>query len=58
LLIEDGGKGFDPHDTGKGMGLKNIAERTRILGGRLKLDSAPGRGVRIEITIPISAGQE
>jgi len=58
LLIEDGGKGFNPNDLGKGMGLKNIAERTRILGGRLKLDSAPGRGVRLEITIPISTGQE
>jgi PAS domain S-box-containing protein len=58
LLIEDGGKGFDPDKIGKGMGLKNIAERMRILGGQLKLESAPGSGVRIEITIPISAGQE
>jgi PAS domain S-box-containing protein len=58
LLIEDGGEGFNPDDVSKGMGLKNIAERTRILGGQLKLNSAPGRGVRIEITIPISAGQE
>ncbi|HSY43402.1 MAG TPA: PAS domain S-box protein [Candidatus Acidoferrum sp.] len=58
LLIEDGGKGFNPDDISKGMGLKNIAERTRILGGRLKLNAAPGEGVRIEITIPISAGQE
>jgi PAS domain S-box-containing protein len=58
LLIEDGGKGFDPNNLSKGMGLKNIAERTRILGGRLKLISAPGSGVRIEITIPILAGQE
>jgi signal transduction histidine kinase len=58
LLIEDGGKGFNPNDISKGMGLKNIAERTRIIGGRLKLDSAPGHGVRIEITIPISVRQE
>jgi PAS domain S-box-containing protein len=58
LLIEDDGQGFTPGITSKGMGLKNIAERARILGGRLKLDSAPGKGVRIEITIPISAGQE
>jgi PAS domain S-box-containing protein len=58
LLIEDGGKGFNPKDLSKGMGLKNIAERTRIIGGRLKLDSAPGHGVRIEITIPISVRQE
>jgi len=56
LIIEDDGRGFDPAQASKGMGLKNIAERTRILGGRLKLDAAPGRGARIEITIPISAG--
>jgi PAS domain S-box-containing protein len=58
LLIEDDGRGFDPAQASNGMGLKNIAERTRILGGRLKLDSAPGGGARIEITVPISAGQE
>jgi PAS domain S-box-containing protein len=58
LHIEDDGSGFNPEQTGSGMGLKNIAERARILGGRLKLDSAPRRGTRIEITIPISPGSE
>ncbi len=58
LAIEDDGCGFKAGGAGKGMGLKNIAERARILGGRLKLDSAPGRGTRLEITIPISAGPE
>jgi PAS domain S-box-containing protein len=54
LIIEDDGQGFDSKENSSGMGLKNIAERTRILGGKLKLDSTPGKGVRIEITIPIS----
>ena len=54
LIMEDDGNGFNPQDGSNGMGLKNIAERTRILGGKLKLDSAPGKGVQIEITIPIS----
>jgi signal transduction histidine kinase len=39
---------------GKGMGLKNIAERTRILNGTLAVDSQPGRGTRIVVTIPIA----
>ena len=58
LTIEDDGRGFNPENNGKGMGLKNIAERTRILGGQLKMDSRPGRGARLEITIPIRAEPE
>jgi PAS domain S-box-containing protein len=58
LVIEDDGIGFNPDEKAKGMGLNNMAERTRILGGRWKLDSTPGKGVRIEINIPISAKAE
>ncbi len=58
LVIEDDGMGFDPDEKAKGMGLKNMAERMRILGGQWKLDAAPGKGVRIEINIPISAKPE
>lgn len=55
LTIQDDGQGFDPSAARAGMGLKNISERALLLGGRLKLDAGPGRGVRIEITIPISS---
>ncbi|HEX3625169.1 MAG TPA: MASE1 domain-containing protein [Verrucomicrobiae bacterium] len=55
LVIEDDGRGFKPDEVRQGMGLKNIAERARILGGRLQLDSSPGHGVRIELAIPILA---
>ncbi|HXC37299.1 MAG TPA: PAS domain S-box protein, partial [Candidatus Acidoferrales bacterium] len=58
LVIEDDGRGFNPEEARQGMGLKNIAERARILGGRLKLDSTPGHGVRIELAIPISPKDE
>ncbi|HEY1661545.1 MAG TPA: PAS domain S-box protein [Verrucomicrobiae bacterium] len=58
LTIEDDGCGFNSKMTGKGMGLKNIAERSRILGGMLRVDSRPGRGTYIEIIIPISAEAE
>jgi len=56
LHIEDDGCGFkitSSLDAGKGLGLKNIVERVRILGGRLKVDSQPGQGTRIEVTIPV-----
>jgi PAS domain S-box-containing protein len=58
LVIEDDGRGFNVDEVRDGMGLKNIAERARILGGKLKLDSSPGRGVRIELAIPISPKEE
>jgi signal transduction histidine kinase len=58
LTISDDGHGFNVEKNGKGMGLKNIAERVRILGGKLKMDSQPNNGTRIEITIPISAEAE
>jgi PAS domain S-box-containing protein len=58
LKIEDDGCGFKTGkdgDGGKGLGLKNIAGRARMIGGKMKLDSEPDQGTRIEITIPISA---
>ncbi len=58
LVMADDGRGFNPGEKGKGMGLKNMNERARILGGRLKLDSTPGKGVRVEIIIPISPRPE
>src|SRR5690349_19977813 len=58
LVMADDGRGFNPEEKGKGMGLKNTAERTRIIGGRLKMNSTPGQGVRMEIIIPISPRPE
>jgi two-component system NarL family sensor kinase len=54
LRIADDGTGFEPGKPGggKGLGLKNIAERVRMLGGKLNVDSSPGKGTRIEVTIP------
>ena len=57
LRIEDDGGGFTPEalaENKKGLGLKNITERVRMLGGKLNLDSSPGKGTRIEVTIPIA----
>jgi signal transduction histidine kinase len=58
LKIEDEGCGFKigkDGDRRNGLGLKNIAERVRMLGGKIILDSQPDKGVRMEIAIPISA---
>ena len=56
LSIEDDGCGFEPQQTQvqeAGWGLLGIAERAALLGGHYELDSAPGQGTRIEVTIPL-----
>jgi PAS domain S-box-containing protein len=55
LRIEDDGCGFQTGRAGKGLGLKNIGERVRMLGGRCQIVSQPGQGTRIAVTIPIPA---
>lgn len=54
LLIEDDGQGFDPAQVPPGRyGLVGLNERARLLGGNLQLKSCPGRGTRLEVTIPL-----
>lgn len=56
LLIEDDGSGFDPrmirNPNRKTWGLLGMEERAALLGGKLKLQSHPGGGTRIEVRIP------
>lgn len=53
--VIDDGCGFDPDQpTPKGsMGLSSIRERTQLLGGTVTIASEPGRGVRIDLTVPL-----
>ena len=53
LDILDDGIGFDPGIDRHGhFGLSGMSEQSRLAGGELSLDSAPGRGVRLRLTIP------
>ncbi len=48
LEIEDNGRGFPyPASRGKGLGLINMEERLRALGGTLVVESTPGSGTRV-----------
>lgn len=52
--IRDWGVGFDPATVREGSyGLEGIRERTRLLGGRVTIESAPGEGTRIAVEFPI-----
>jgi PAS domain S-box-containing protein len=56
LQIEDSGKGFDPRLQGQNPasgGISGMQERARLLGGRLALESAPGRGTRLTAELPV-----
>lgn len=57
LQITDNGIGFiipaSPSASG-GMGLQNIRKRTAIIGGEAFIESAPGRGSAVTITVPYS----
>lgn len=55
LEMIDDGKGFKPeaaHQSG-GFGLQGIQERVQQLGGMLKIESAPLKGTRLKIRIPL-----
>jgi len=53
LAIEDDGKGFTPQRE-RGMGLLGIQERVSHLGGAFTVDSAPGRGTALHVTLPLA----
>ena len=55
LRIRDRGAGFNPAAArNSGLGLTSIQERVRLLGGRLEINSAPGRGTELLIEVPNS----
>jgi len=55
LSVYDEGIGFDPRDLGKkeGLGICSMEERTNLLGGQFEIHSKPGRGTRIEASLPL-----
>lgn len=59
MTIEDNGKGFDPElrpgDHG-GFGQISLKERARILGASLLVQSAPGKGTTVIVTMAVKDG--
>lgn len=57
VRIQDNGKGFVPASVtpsvaGDGFGLVGMTERAKMMGGEMTIDSAPGKGTTITITVP------
>jgi signal transduction histidine kinase len=57
LEVCDDGVGFAPGSMGTtgGLGLASLRERVQKLGATLAIDSAPGSGTTIKVTVPTSA---
>lgn len=58
LEVADRGAGFDAGDTDafqsdSGFGLLSIRERAELLGGRLAVKTAPGKGTRMVLSLPL-----
>lgn len=56
LIVEDDGDGFDPEaappDARPRLGLSGMRERLQMVGGALEVESAPGHGTTLFVTVP------
>jgi signal transduction histidine kinase len=55
LQIADNGRGFATvrhQAVGHGYGLTTMRERAHRLGGRIEINSAPGTGTEVIVTVP------
>lgn len=53
LIVADNGVGFDYHNAKFGIGLTNIYERVKQFGGTAEIDTAPGKGCRLMVKVPV-----
>jgi signal transduction histidine kinase/CHASE3 domain sensor protein len=59
LRVQDWGQGFDAsliqQDEAEHLGLVSMQERTQMIGGVCKIESQPGRGTRVDVSIPLAS---
>jgi two-component system CheB/CheR fusion protein len=60
LIVEDDGQGFADdavhaslEGPGRGLGLVGMRERAALIGGRLDIETAPGRGTTVIVQLPL-----
>jgi signal transduction histidine kinase len=61
VIVDDNGLGFDPtaaDSVRSGLGLIGIRERVAQLMGTLRLESAPGKGTRLTVVLPVAPQAE
>jgi two-component system sensor histidine kinase UhpB len=53
IIIRDDGIGFDQAKRGRGIGLSNIMSRAELRHGSVQIESSPGNGCVLKVSIPI-----
>lgn len=53
INIRDDGRGIQKQETSSGYGLRNMRDRARLLGGELSIESEPGQGTQITLSVPL-----
>jgi two-component system sensor histidine kinase UhpB len=53
LLLADNGGGFAFDEEAKGLGISGMRERALLVGGRLEIDSRPGKGTTVKLEVPV-----
>jgi ligand-binding sensor domain-containing protein/signal transduction histidine kinase len=52
LLLNDNGCGFDLSQKPPGVGLRTMQERAIMIGGEITIESTPGKGTLVRVTVP------
>lgn len=58
FAVTDDGAGFEPADPAagrRGHGLANMQARAAALGGSVRVNSVPGKGTRVLLTLPVAS---
>jgi signal transduction histidine kinase len=55
VVIRDDGPGFNADQHGDSNGLTNMADRIASVGGTLAIDTTPGGGTELRVTVPLTA---
>ncbi len=52
LTVADDGRGFAFDEAERGLGIAGMRERALLVGGELTIESRPGRGTTVRLTLP------
>lgn len=55
LAFHDNGKGFDPQNVKKNVGLLNMASRAQVIGGNFSYRTGPNQGFSAQVSAPVTA---